>query len=237
MSESKDHMNEMWQPAPGAVMRQCLRLDCDAEFDLWHGPIAEGWLQSTVVIDGYLCPAHSHVWSQGTHLPRWVQADQNGRHRPVCACGLPLPIGVTRGQIGDAYVEHLLVVDRDGITGTVPAAPRTPRPMPGDAVRLATVWRVGGLEAGAVGVIEGMVSQYPENGHASIVFNATTFRDDRVVRCSGGPGTITTDLAELRPTGQATALRVRRWKHGHSAPHGGEDYMVTVPVWEWSPTT
>jgi hypothetical protein len=112
---------------------------------------------------------------------------------------------------------------------------RGDRPMPGDAVRLASPWKWGRLATGEIGVIDGVVDQYPDNGHAVITFNASTFRDDRVVSSSGGPATIASDLATLTPTMEHIKLRVWKWKDGWPGAGNGQSYYVSVPVWEWNP--
>jgi len=114
---------------------------------------------------------------------------------------------------------------------------RQDRPMPGDAVRLATPWRWGGslVKLGELGVIGGMVGQYPEDGHASITFNASTHRTKTVVSCSGGPATIATDLGTLTPTDERVTLTVWRFRGSLPESGGGKNYSVDVPVWNWSP--
>ncbi len=111
------------------------------------------------------------------------------------------------------------------------------RPMPGDAVRLASLWRWAGslVKPDALGVIGGMVGQYPEDGHASITFNASTHRTETVVSCSGGPATIATDLSKLTPTDDRVTLTVWRFRGGLPQRGGGKNYSVDVPVWSWSP--
>ncbi|MBF9135282.1 hypothetical protein I0C86_41260 [Plantactinospora sp. S1510] len=111
----------------------------------------------------------------------------------------------------------------------------TRRVMAGDAVRLATPWRGGnmGVKVGAVGVIDGMLGKPIDQG--SITFNASTYRDGRVVRCSGDPATIATVTAELRWTGETTEVTVWRFRNGMRRADNREEYTVTVPVWDWCP--
>ncbi len=106
--------------------------------------------------------------------------------------------------------------------------------MAGDAVRLAAPWP-GGPEVavGAVGVLDGTLGTAPDQ--PSITFRASTFRDDRVVRCSGGPATIATDPAELYPTGETTSVRCWRFRDGIRRAHNAEEFTVVVPVWDWYP--
>ncbi|WP_372663614.1 hypothetical protein [Amycolatopsis kentuckyensis] len=110
------------------------------------------------------------------------------------------------------------------------------RPMPGDAVRLATPWAWGReVKVGSLAVINGMIGQYPEDGHASITFNASTHRTATVVSCSGGPATIATDLSALTPTDDRVTLTVWKFRGGIAQRDNGKNYTVSVPVWEWSP--
>ncbi|ONI88090.1 hypothetical protein ALI22I_20340 [Saccharothrix sp. ALI-22-I] len=146
------------------------------------------------------------------------------------------PIGVSRSAAGALLVtpppwsleiqDHTRCHDR----------PLTP--MPGDAVRLAAPWRSGLLAAGQIGVLGGSFRNRSEPGDrsSSIVFNASSHRDETGVSSSGGPATIHTEWSELRPTGDVARLWVWRWKDGHVGAHNGEDYAVMVPVWEWTPT-
>lgn len=109
-------------------------------------------------------------------------------------------------------------------------------PMPGDAVRLAAPWKWGMLPAGKVGVINGLVGEYPPHGHASIIFRASTFRDDVSVSSSGGPGTIATDLSVLTRTADTVTLHAWKWQPGvMPGPNAGTHYKIVVPVWEWTP--
>lgn len=114
---------------------------------------------------------------------------------------------------------------------------KTDRPMPGEAVRMATPWRWAGslVKPDAVGVIGGMVGQYPEDGHASITFNASTHRTETVVSCSGGPATIATDLSTLTPTDDRVTLPVWRFRGGFPRRGGSKTCTVNVPVWDWHP--
>lgn len=107
------------------------------------------------------------------------------------------------------------------------------RPRAGDAVRLAAEWKQGCIEPGAIGVIGGMVGKDIDGG--SITFNASTYRDDHVVRCSGSPATIHTDACELEPTGETVEIKVWRFKNGIRRAHNDESYTMTVPLWDWYP--
>ncbi|GEA16717.1 hypothetical protein E308F_29630 [Moorella sp. E308F] len=115
-------------------------------------------------------------------------------------------------------------------------------PRGGDVVRLAAPWKWGGLKKGAIGIIEGYTDQEYKDA-VRIIFNVwSCFRgksskyntSSEFVECSGGPGTIATPVSELKPTNETIQLKVWRWK---DIPReaGGEEYFVTVPIWEWSP--
>jgi len=99
----------------------------------------------------------------------------------------------------------------------------------GDAIRLTQPWNT--LEAGKIGIIGGMRHRKLISG--SIIFKYSAFRDDKVVSCSGGPGTITTDTKLLIPTGEKILVWFWRWKDGYPRASNGEDYGVMVNVWEW----
>ncbi len=111
-------------------------------------------------------------------------------------------------------------------------------PQGGDAVRLTTAWH--GASPGDIGVLGGFVGQIPPRGEGSITFNAVTFRgpaaDGRIlVQASGGPASISTPVRELAKTGQPVALPVWRWRRGGPGRGRGEEYTVTVPLWDWTP--
>jgi hypothetical protein len=89
------------------------------------------------------------------------------------------------------------------------------------------------VRLGSVGVIDGMVGEDLDD--ASITFNARTFRDDSHVSCSGGPATIRTAVAELRPTEETVTLNVWHWNRYGPGAGNGECYTVTVPIWDWYP--
>jgi len=103
----------------------------------------------------------------------------------------------------------------------------------GDVIRLAAPWGWAGLKQFTEGVIGGVLGGPLEGG--SITFNAATYRDDQLVSCSGGPGTIHTEAVTLRPTGEMRTVRVWRFKDDVPRAHNGEGYTVTVPVWTWTP--
>ncbi len=110
----------------------------------------------------------------------------------------------------------------------------TARPLAGDAVRLAASWPAGPeVAVGAVGVLGGLVGMTPD--FAEITFRASTYRDDAVVTCSGGPATIATPPGELYPTGETATVRCWRFKNGIRRAHNDEEFTVEVPVWDWYP--
>lgn len=107
-------------------------------------------------------------------------------------------------------------------------------PQAGDAVRLAAPWPgVSEVVVGAVGVIDGMVGE--ELDHPSITFNASTYRDERVVRCSGGPATIATPTSELHASGDMTNVSCWRFRGGVRRPGNDEHFQQHVPLWDWFP--
>jgi hypothetical protein len=107
----------------------------------------------------------------------------------------------------------------------------------GDAVRLTTPWYEA--DADDIGVLGDFVGQ-PAPGEGSITFHPSTFRgpsrDGRIlVRVSGGPGSISTPLAELTKTSQLVQLPVWRWRDGVPGRGRTQPYTVTVPLWDWTP--
>lgn len=99
----------------------------------------------------------------------------------------------------------------------------------GDAIRLIKPWME--VEAGKIGIIAGMRHRRLISG--SIIFDYSAFRDDRIVECSGGPGTITTDTELLIPTGEKILVWFWRWKNGYAEASNGEDYAMMVNLWDW----
>jgi hypothetical protein len=109
-----------------------------------------------------------------------------------------------------------------------------PVPQAGDAVRLAGTWKWSGIEHGDIGVINGLLGQ-PDDA-VEITFNASIYRDNRYVSCSGGPATIATPVGGLQPTGEVVDLQVWRFKNGIRQAHNQERHTVTVPLWDWHPS-
>ncbi|MEA5626880.1 hypothetical protein [Nostoc sp. UHCC 0251] len=100
----------------------------------------------------------------------------------------------------------------------------------GDVIRLSKPWST--LKAGEIGIIGGLRHQVIDA--ESIVFrNYSAFRDEQLVSCSGGPGTIRTDTKLLIPTGEKMLIWFWRWKDGRSGRDQGERYKAIVNVWEW----
>jgi hypothetical protein len=67
----------------------------------------------------------------------------------------------------------------------------------------------------------------------SIIFNNSTFRDDRYVSSSGGPGTIITDLSLLEFSGKTILQKFWRWKDGDARRDNAFHYYAYVPLWVW----
>jgi hypothetical protein len=150
--------------------------------------------------------------------------------------GLPLTLTGDNGAPFEVTTEDL-ATERVRVRLEPLFVEKQDRPMPGDAVRMATPWRWAGslVKPDALGVIGGMVGQYPEDGHASITFNASTHRTENVVSCSGGPATIATDLGTLTPTDDRVTLSVWRSRGSLLGRDGSKSYTVDVPVWDWHP--
>jgi hypothetical protein len=66
------------------------------------------------------------------------------------------------------------------------------------------------------------------DGFATV--QASTFRDDRLVSCSGGPCP-RVDVDRLRFVG-LSRLRCWRWADGSPGAHRDGHYDITVPVWQ-----
>lgn len=107
------------------------------------------------------------------------------------------------------------------------------KPKAGDAVKLGSPWKWGGLPAGSIGILGGMINEPMD--HTPITFRASTFRDNEIVSCSGGPGTASTDVKELLPTDETKDVWCWRFDYDIWGADRGRDYMVTVPVWIWNP--
>jgi hypothetical protein len=111
----------------------------------------------------------------------------------------------------------------------------TQYPRGGDAVRLCAPWKFATtLQIGAYGFIDGAV-----NGEhlisVEITFNSVPFVDESYCSASGGPGSIATPIAELKPTSDRVALRCWRWNDGYARAHNGSEYMRVCRVWDWYP--
>lgn len=113
---------------------------------------------------------------------------------------------------------------------------RERKPMPGDAVRLTAPYSI--TKPGSIGIIGGVVGRYyPTQG---ITFNASAFRGrsstysegPMVVSCSGGPGTIGTNMSRLKPTTETIMFTFWHWKDTPRAG-GGTEYQLEIPQWEW----
>ena len=118
------------------------------------------------------------------------------------------------------------------------------KPQAGHAVRLKTPWRWGMLDAGEIGILDGMVGE-DINDLARITFGCRgqafrgngggpTSKRPLYVSCSGGPGTIGTPVEELVWTGETVVFEFWRWQD-YPRADGGVPYKLAVPVWEWSP--
>lgn len=100
------------------------------------------------------------------------------------------------------------------------------KPKAGDAV--ISTGHYPGVNPGSIGCIGGALSA--EVG-SNLTFNPSSFRDGRVVSCSGGPGTF--DLPELHPTGKTVQMHYWRFKGGVHQAHTTEHFALEVPLWEY----
>lgn len=98
-------------------------------------------------------------------------------------------------------------------------------PRAGDAVILTGDY--SGAVPGSIGIIGGAFS----GRNLSVTFDATAFRDDYHVSCSGGPASF--DLPELHPTGKTMVMTYWRWKDGIAEAFNGVNFQMEVPLWEY----
>jgi hypothetical protein len=114
-------------------------------------------------------------------------------------------------------------------------SPRAPRP--GDAIRIM----VDHIEthAGEIAVLEGKVRDLGPKDVAEICFNFSAYRDPddkpEYVSASGGPAWKIA-ICDLKPTNETKRMLFWRFKHGEMRAGNGLRYMLTVPVWEYTPT-
>jgi hypothetical protein len=105
-------------------------------------------------------------------------------------------------------------------------------PCAGDVVRMvAPGWKWGGGVETSLGMIGGILGKPALE--ASITFNFSAHVDDYLVSCSGGPGTISTDLCKLRPTTEVVIVKAWRFRDGYAGAGRGVDYRREARVWEW----
>lgn len=110
------------------------------------------------------------------------------------------------------------------------------RPCAGDVVRLvAPGWEWGMVNKescyiGAIGMIGGETGK--SRDHADITFRFSA-HIDQYVSCSGGPGTIHTDMSKLRPTDEVILVEAWRWIDGRAARDNALHYRREARVWEW----
>jgi hypothetical protein len=105
------------------------------------------------------------------------------------------------------------------------------RPEAGDAVMMIGDRFGSSVRVGSTGIIDGMLRRFMTEG--SIIFNNSTFRDDRYVSSSGGPGTIITDLSLLEFSGKTILQKFWRWKDGDARGDNAFHYYAYVPLWVW----
>lgn len=100
------------------------------------------------------------------------------------------------------------------------------KPKAGDAV--IVTGHYPGVNPGDIGCIGGAISA--EVG-SNLTFNPSNYRDEKVVSCSGGPGTF--DLPELYPTGKTVQMLYWRFKDGVHQANNSENFTLDVPLWEY----
>ena len=103
-------------------------------------------------------------------------------------------------------------------------------PLPGDIVILTDkcMW----VEAGRKAIIEGKVGQ-PQPSYM-ICFDASAFRNETVIYCSGGPSPFV--LSEDLKYGGKTTENFWKWKDVPRAG-GGLQYQMEVSLWYWNGQT
>lgn len=139
-------------------------------------------------------------------------------------------------RTGETHVVHPAKVGLS-VAAYVDAVHESPRPRGGDAVRLAQPWAWAGdmVKLGATGVLDGHVDRESDGG--MITFHPSTHRDRKSgwVSCSGGPATIHTPAAELRPTTDTTVLSAWDWGRNVFSADKSVSYFARVRVWDWIP--
>jgi hypothetical protein len=171
------------------------------------------------------------------HITAPAKSGERYRIPPQWALDLFCPVhGYIHGYPNTGVPGHA-PIDLKDVTRLCAGAPLPRPPLAGDAVRLAgpSPW-TDEVATGDLGVVDGMVGEPIATGVA-ITFHASTFRDDHVVSCSGGPATIATSVEELVRTDETVEITVWEWRDGIAGAHNGVHYRVTVPVWDWYPTT
>jgi hypothetical protein len=116
----------------------------------------------------------------------------------------------------------------------------TPRaPQAGHAVRIIRS-QDALIKDGSIGVLEGIADRdLAPDTQVQVCFNFSAFRgysygfDTESCSASGGPS-FYIRAGELRPTGSVTEVLFWRWKNEIMGRDRGEEYTLTVPVWEYA---
>lgn len=90
-----------------STLRACDYPDCSASYDaaavMGGQERADGWLQLPK-FHLHMCGAHSGIWSEARHLPRFASRTGGG----LCSCGAVLALAPsTLGTVMNVYLAHL----------------------------------------------------------------------------------------------------------------------------------
>lgn len=117
------------------------------------------------------------------------------------------------------------------------------KPRGGDVVRMKVPWKWAGdmVRPNTYGFIGGD-TEADSDSDVQITFNSQpfvgrTYMGPEVCSASGGPGTISTPVWELRETGDTVKLDCWRWKNGVPEADNGDYYKRTCRIWDWYPST
>jgi hypothetical protein len=137
-------------------------------------------------------------------------------------------------------VRYMLDLDAaNGATVLEPVEVVDRWPRAGDAVRLKREWWF--VKPGAIAIIDGMVGEdLKEDSRPVFGCRGQAFRGpaggtpgaEEYVSCSGGPAPISLPVRYLRPTDETIRFTFWKWRSTPQA-HGGVEYELEVPVWDW----
>jgi hypothetical protein len=92
-----------------------------------------------------------------------------------------------------------------------------------------------GSEIGRTAISEGSLKR-AIGDKVMITFNASTFRDESVVSCSGGPAYYIT-VDKLLPTERTDKVNCWKWSDGTARVDNSDYYHMDVQVWEYRSDT